>query len=70
MTLDCYADLFDEDLDAVADRLDVIHDAARGLPADLLRTEAQLISCEDRPKCPQASKYKGFRQWRRGDSNP
>ena len=35
MTLDTYADLFDEDLDEVADRLD----AAIKATADALRTE-------------------------------
>ncbi len=38
LTLDRYADLFDDDLDAVADRLDVVARAARGLLADSLRT--------------------------------
>lgn len=34
MTFDTYADLFDDDLDAVADRLDTVVRAARGLLAD------------------------------------
>jgi integrase len=34
MTLDRYADLFEDDLDAVADRLDLVRESARGLPAD------------------------------------
>ncbi|MEO9139123.1 MAG: tyrosine-type recombinase/integrase [Jatrophihabitans sp.] len=34
MTLDTYADLFDDDLDAVADRLDAVARTARGLLAD------------------------------------
>jgi integrase len=38
LTLDTYTDLFDDDLDAVAERLDVAARAARGLPADFLRT--------------------------------
>jgi integrase len=38
MTLDTYADLFDDDLDAVADRLDVAARTARANPADFLRT--------------------------------
>jgi hypothetical protein len=29
MTLDLYADLFDDDLEAVADRLDILHESAR-----------------------------------------
>jgi hypothetical protein len=41
MTLDRYADLFDDDLDALADRLDEARE--RGLPADFLRTKPQLI---------------------------
>ena len=39
MTLDVYADLFDDDLEAVGDRLDEIaQTAVRGLAADYLRT--------------------------------
>ena len=38
MTLDRYADLFD-DLDDVADRLDALRAASRGRVADFLRTE-------------------------------
>ena len=38
MTLDRYADLFDDDLDAVAERLDVVARAAREISADFLRT--------------------------------
>jgi len=43
MTLDVYSGLFDDDLDAVADRLDAASRTARGLPADYLRTGGQLI---------------------------
>src|SRR3954452_11164527 len=39
MTLDRYADLFDDDLDDVADRLDSLRAASRGRVADFLRTE-------------------------------
>jgi integrase len=39
MTLDRYADLFDDDLDDVADRLDALRAASRGRVADFLRTE-------------------------------
>jgi integrase len=39
MTLDRYADLFDNDLDDVADRLDALRAASRGRSADLLRTD-------------------------------
>jgi len=38
ITLDRYADLFDDDLDAVADRLDAVRESSRGLSADFLRT--------------------------------
>src|SRR5215217_2624988 len=38
MTLDRYADLFDDDLDDVADRLDTLRAASRGRVADFLRT--------------------------------
>jgi hypothetical protein len=39
MTLDVYADLFDDDLEAVADRLDEIARSANSRnPADFLRT--------------------------------
>jgi integrase len=39
MTLDRYTDLFDDDLDDVADRLDALRTASRGRVADFLRTE-------------------------------
>jgi integrase len=42
MTLDTYADLFDDDLDAVADRLNPAAEAVRGKVADQLRTRAGL----------------------------
>ncbi len=38
LTLDTYADLFDDDLDAVADRLDDAARHVRGGLADFLRT--------------------------------
>jgi integrase len=40
MTLDRYADLFDDDLDDVADRLDTLRAASCGQVADFLRTGA------------------------------
>lgn len=44
MTLDVYADLFDDDLEAVADRLDALaHGAGLRLPADSVRT-AEIIA--------------------------
>jgi integrase len=39
MTLDRYTDLFDDDLDDVADRLDALRASSRGRVADFLRTE-------------------------------
>jgi hypothetical protein len=39
MTLDRYADLFDDDLDDVAVRLDTLRAASRGPVADYLRSE-------------------------------
>ena len=44
MTLDVYSGLFEDDLDAVADRLDAGAQTARGLPATLLPTEGLLIT--------------------------
>ena len=38
MTLDRYADLFDDDLDDVADRLDALRAASCGHVADFSRT--------------------------------
>lgn len=54
MTLDTYADLFDDDLDAVADRLDVVVRAARGLLADSLRTEGQIAGLPMKTRVPVA----------------
>jgi integrase len=58
MTLDVYSGLFDDDLDAVADRLDVAvqsaRESARGLSADFLRTDDQLIKLQDRTETPTA----------------
>jgi integrase len=54
MTLDTYADLFDDDLDAVADRLDAVIRAARGLPADSVRTGGQITALPTANKLPTA----------------
>jgi integrase len=54
MTLDRYADLFDDDLDAVADRLDAVRKSARGLSADFLRTEPKTIKLPRSPQVPVA----------------
>ena len=43
VTLDQYGHLFGDDLDIIADRLDVQARTARGLFADYLRTEGELI---------------------------
>jgi hypothetical protein len=42
MTLDLYGHLYGDRLDEVADRMDALR-TSRGLPADFLRTNAQLI---------------------------
>jgi integrase len=54
MTLDTYADLFDDDLDAVADRLDAVVRAARELPADSARTGAGIVHSLTREECATA----------------
>jgi hypothetical protein len=50
MTLDRYADLFDDDLDDVADRLDRLRSEVCGPAADFLRTERPrpLTTTQDR----------------------
>jgi hypothetical protein len=47
MTLDRYADLFDDDLDDVAERLDALRAAARGQVVDFLRTASAQRRAED-----------------------
>jgi hypothetical protein len=47
MTLDRSADLFDDDLDDVADRLDALRAAARREVADFLRTASAQRCAED-----------------------
>jgi integrase len=54
MTLDTYADLFDDDLDAVAERLDAVVRAARERPADFLRTNAAVLHPLTREDSPTA----------------
>ena len=63
MTLDVYADLFDDDLEAVAERLDAI---ARGRSADHLRT-TEIIPLPAEGL--QVADLRLFR-WRRRDLNP
>lgn len=50
MTLDRYADLFDSDLDAVADRLDAVAATARRILADFSRTNGKLITADTTPE--------------------
>jgi hypothetical protein len=47
MTLYRYADLFDDDRDDVADRLDALRAAARGQVGDFLRTASAQRRAED-----------------------
>jgi hypothetical protein len=44
VTVDRYADLFDDDPDAEADRPDVVRGSARGYPSSFSRTAAELIN--------------------------
>jgi hypothetical protein len=46
MTLDVYSGLFDEDLDAVADRLDAAAQSSRQDRADYLRTEGTVVAMQ------------------------
>jgi Phage integrase family len=66
MTLDVYSGLFDDDLDAVADRLDVAaqsaRESSRGLSADFLRTDGQLITLQDRTETLTAQQFRAL-QW-------
>jgi integrase len=48
LTLDRYADLFDDDLDVVADRLDIVARTAREFLADCLRTDSPNVYPLDR----------------------
>ncbi|HWU05479.1 MAG TPA: hypothetical protein VN520_03600 [Streptomyces sp.] len=66
MTLDRYADLFDDDLDDVADRLDALRAASRERVADSLRTETP---SEGSPE-PPTEVNRRSEEWRRGESNP
>ncbi len=54
MTLDTYADLFDDDLDAVADRLDEVVRTARGLLADSMRTKGRIATLPTTAELPTA----------------
>ncbi|MGI8693914.1 MAG: tyrosine-type recombinase/integrase [Geodermatophilaceae bacterium] len=49
MTLDVYSGLFDDDLDAVADRLDVAARAARGLAAGDTEGDGRVIALQRHP---------------------
>ena len=66
LTLDRYADLFDDDLDAVADRLDAVARTARGLLADSLRTGPEirtLPNASKRLQVPESGACSGGRYW-------
>ncbi len=54
MTLDVYSGLFDDDLDAVADRLDAAAQTARALPATHLRTDGQVFMLPNQKEDRQA----------------
>ena len=61
LTLDTYADLFDDDLDAVAVRMDAVRESARcGLSADFLRTEPKSIKSSRSPEVPAAQQIRGL----------
>jgi integrase len=60
LTLDRYADLFDDDLDAVADRLDVVARAARGLLADSLRTGPEIRTLPNASEAPTGPGIRGL----------
>ncbi len=60
MTLDTYADLFDDDLDAVADRLDAVARTARGLLADSLRTGGQITALPTLGQVPAGQQIRGL----------
>jgi integrase len=62
MTLDTYADLFDDDLDAVADRLDAVHASAARTSADFLRTEPHLIKERESAEWPEAQEIRGLQR--------
>ncbi len=49
MTLDVYSGLFDDDLDAVADRLDAAARAARGLAAGDTEGDGRVIALQRHP---------------------
>jgi Phage integrase family len=70
MTLDRYADLFDDDLDEVADRLDALRAASRGRVADFPPTDPP--SGTPRTQLtPKNRRSDGLsKEWRRGESNP
>jgi len=60
MTLDRYADLFDDDLDALADRLDEVRAAARGRVADSLRTRAEVVPLPATAQEPRGQQTRGL----------
>ena len=66
MTLDRYADLFDDDLHDVADRLDALRTASRGPVAVFGGLGPRQRACLS----PQWGRDPRSGRWRRGESNP
>jgi len=62
MTLDTYADLFEDDLNEVADRLDSVRTTSRENLADFLRTLAPEPEKQDQPEVPAAQQSSGFQR--------
>ena len=70
MTLDRYADLFDDDLDDVADRLDRLRSEVCGPAADFLRTERPRAATRHSDQKGNVQARSLSKEWRRGESNP
>jgi integrase len=70
VTLDRYADLFDDDLDEVADRLDRLRATSCGRGADHSRTECIQPAAANKIETRTPSPEGLSRGWRRGESNP
>jgi hypothetical protein len=63
MTLDTYADLFEDDLDAVSERMDAVR-------AETLVGVRAGVGCLNTRKSPGTLNFRGFSLWRVRDSNP
>ena len=70
MTLDRYADLFDDDLDQVAESLDRLRAASCGPAADFLRTGRLPGTLTGAISEGKRAGQEPMREWRRGESNP